>query len=653
MLLRGLALLHDTLMAAAAFALAIVLRIGTDGFHVEWREFESASALFAAIVTVCGLAFGMNRGVWRYASIPDLIAIVKTATASIAIFVVVHFLLIRLHDIPRSCVFIAWAFSILFLAIPRVAYRIHRNRRDTIRNTQNAKLTPKRVLLIGANDNADLFIKTIRERQAAPYEVLGIIDERGRRIGRLIRGIPVLGGVGEIPRLVAEFESRDRPVEALVLVRSREEYQKHADLDRLIEIAVEQQLEMLRLPNLLEMQQIDAELNVRPVKLEDLLQRAPIRHELHQVAEFVKNRKVLITGAGGSIGSELARQVLMLAPSSVVLSDSSEFLLYSIEAELRTQTPNVPLTALLCNIREREAVRRLIGDEQPDIVFHAAALKHVPIVEMQPLEGVFTNAIGTRNVADACHATNVKTMVLVSTDKAVNPANVMGATKRLAEMYCQAFDVNSGTDGPRFVTVRFGNVLGSAGSVVPLFERQIKGGGPVTVTHPEIERYFMTIPEACLLILQAAMHAVKAQEERGRIFVLDMGTPVKIVDLARNLIRLSGMRPDVDIRIVYTGLRPGEKLYEEMFASRETLVETGEAGILAAFPRPVDRQMIGRIFDELERLVAARDIRAMLRLLRSAVSDFNPGPYVQSLLSGETFPTSVKPDNGERSVERP
>ena len=653
--LRGLALLHDAVMASVAFALAIILRIGTDGFLDQWREFELASVLYAGIVAVCGLAFGMNRGVWRYASITDLIAIVKTATASIAAFVVVHFLIIRLHEIPRSFVFIAWAFSILFLAIPRVTYRIYRNRRDSIRNARSTRLTPKRVLLVGANDNADLFIQTIRERQAAPYEVLGIIDERGRRTGRVIRGVPVLGGHDEIPRIVAEFEARGRRPQALVLARSREEYQKHADLGELIEIAGEQQLEMLRLPNLIEMQQIDAEIDVRPIRLEDLLQRAPVRHDLEELADFIKDAKVLITGAGGSIGSELARQVMKLKASGVVLVDSSEYLLYSIESELLSASPQIPLAALLCNVREKDAINRLIADERPDIVFHAAALKHVPIVESQPLEGIFTNAVGTRNVADACQAAGVKTMVLVSTDKAVNPANVMGATKRLAEMYCQALDMNSGAEGTRFVTVRFGNVLGSAGSVVPLFERQIKAGGPVTVTHPDIERYFMTIPEACLLILRAAVHAVKMREERGRIFVLDMGTPVKIVDLARNLIRLSGMRPEIDIRIIYTGLRPGEKLYEEMFASRETLVETGENGILAAFPRPVDRPMIARIFDELERFVAGHDLPGTLRLLRATVSDFNPGPYVQAMLSGQALPlSSAEKGKGiEGSAERP
>lgn len=643
LILRGLAIVHDMIMAAAAFATAILLRLGYDSFHDQWREYTIATVLYTIIVTACGLAFGMNRGVWRYASIHDLAAITKTATASIAGFVVIHFLLIRLQDIPRSCVFIAWAFSILFLALPRVAYRMYRSRRNTSKRIVGGSSETKRVLLVGANDNADLFIKTIREQQAAPYDVLAIIDERHRRTGRVIRGVPVLGGPEDVARIVSAFDSRGRRPRALILARSREDYHQYADLGRLIEIASENRLEMLRLPNLLEMQKIDSELNVRRVELEDLLQREPIRYELHQLADLVRARKVLLTGAGGSIGSELARQIMNLNPASIILADSSEFLLYSIENELANQ--RVPVSGVLCNVRERAVVHRLISTERPEIVFHAAALKHVPIVEAQPLEGLFTNVIGTRNVADACLAAAVRAMIMISTDKAVNPANVMGASKRFAEMYCQALDMNSGPDGTRFVTVRFGNVLGSTGSVVPLFEKQIKAGGPVTVTHPEIERYFMTIPEACLLILQAAAHAIEKSDERGRIFVLDMGTPIKIVDMARNLIRLSGMRPDVDIRIVYTGLRPGEKLYEEMFAARETLVETGAAGILAAFPRGVDRQMITRIMDELERLLDANDVQGALHLLRTTVSDFTPSSEIQALLNDDGFAIAkTKPD---------
>ena len=284
---------------------------------------------------------------------------------------------------------------------------------------------------------------------------------------------------------------------------------------------------------------------------------------------------------------------------------------------------------------EKDAVNRIVAAHRPDVLFHAAALKHVPIVEAQPLEGLFTNVIGTRNVAEAALRANVSTMIMVSTDKAVNPANVMGATKRMAEMFCQAMDLDSAVNGTRFVTVRFGNVLGSAGSVVPLFENQIRAGGPVTVTHPEMERFFMTISEACLLVLQAAAHSHARQEERGRIYVLDMGSPVKIVDLARNLIRLSGRRPDTDIQIVYTGLRPGEKLYEELFDNKETLSGTGASGILAASPRSIEGALIVRIFDEMKRRIDAQDLPGALRLLKSTVGEFTPGSEIHLLMRGE------------------
>jgi O-antigen biosynthesis protein WbqV len=621
-------------MAAAALYLSIILRLGVDGGRSAWREFVIAAFLYAFFVGASALAFGMNRGVWRYASLSDLIAIVKTATVAILLFIAAHFLLTRLQLIPRSTVVIAWAFTVVLLSTPRAAYRLYRNRLE-VRRTSRPRLALKRVFLVGANDNADVFLKVIHERSGVPYEVVAILDERGRRTGRVIRGIPVLGGPEDIPKLVRDFERRGQPPAAIILARSRDEYQLHASLERLIAIAAEQHLELLRLPNLLEMASIDADLEITPFKLEDLLQRPPIQHDTTDLAKLIAGHKVLITGAGGSIGSELARQVIGFQPKSLVLVDSSEFLLYSIEKELNNNQPQAPVTALLCNVREKRAVHRLIAAERPDIVFHAAALKHVPIVEMQPLEGIWTNALGTRNVAEACRIAKVKAMIMISTDKAVNPANVMGGTKRLAEMFCQANDVQAEVQGTRFVTVRFGNVLGSAGSVVPLFERQIKAGGPVTVTHPEIERYFMTIPEACLLVMQAAAHALGHDDERGKIFVLDMGTPVKIVDLARNLIRLSGMRPDVDIRIVYTGLRPGEKLYEELFAAREKLVGTGMPAVLAAFPHPVDASMIVRIFDEMERLVEAGDLQGALRLLRSTVPEFSPGPSIQTIIENQ------------------
>lgn len=631
--LRGLALVHDGIMGAAAMLLSLVLRLDFDIVVQNLTYFLGAAALFGFIVSGVGFLFGLNRGIWRYASLTDLLAITYAASASVASFTVAQFLLDRLGSIPRSSILIAWAFLIVLLAGPRAAYRLYRNRHDTGRLFDRG--TCKFVLLVGATDNADAFLRTTKERNNASFNILAIIDERGRRTGRSIRGVPVLGPLERLPQILNRFEAQGRRPEALILTRSREDYQRHASIEALVEIAAQQKVEILKLPNLLDMQSIDAEIEPRPIKLEDLLHRPPVRLDALKIASMIEGRTVMITGAGGSIGSELARQVAALNPRGLILVDASEHLLYSIETELAGTRPSLELHAALCNVREKDAVNRIVASHRPDVLFHAAALKHVPIVEAQPLEGLFTNAIGTRNVAEAALRANVSTMIMVSTDKAVNPSSVMGATKRMAEMFCQAMDLDLAVNGTRFVTVRFGNVLGSAGSVVPLFEKQIRAGGPVTVTHPEMERFFMTISEACLLVLQAAAHSRERQQERGRIYVLDMGSPVKIVDLARNLIRLSGHRPDTDIQIVYTGLRPGEKLCEELFDNKETLSGTGASGILAASPRSIEGALIVRIFDEMKRRIDAQDLPGALRLLKSTVGEFIPGSEIHLLMSGE------------------
>lgn len=633
--IRGIALVHDTIMGAAALFLALVLRLDLGRVLSDLPGYGLATIIFGAVVGIVGFVLGMNRGVWRYASLPDLVAIIKAATIAVAIFIVAHFLLVRLEAIPRSSMIIAWAFLIVLLATPRAVYRVYRNWRDTRRARDREGGSAKRVLLIGAGDNTETFLKTIAERSGQSFDVLAIIDERGRRTGRFIRGVPVLGGMEKLPQIIRRFERRGRRPEALILTRTREDFERHARIQDLIDIASEHHLEMLRLPKVLDLREVGSEVEVRPIRLEDLLQRKPLRLDVPKMATMIKGQTILITGAGGSIGSELVRQIVALEPASLILVDASEYLLYAINGELRRNNPQYDLHPLLCNVREKEAIARIIDTHRPDVIFHAAALKHVPIVEAQPLEGLFTNAIGTRNVAEAAVRAKVGAVVMVSTDKAVNPANVMGASKRMAEMFCQAMDLNSGKAGTRFVTVRFGNVLGSAGSVVPLFEKQLKAGGPLTVTHPEIERYFMTIPEACLLVMQSAAHSLEDPEERGRIFVVDMGAPVKIADLARNVIRLSGLRPDIDVNIVYTGLRPGEKLYEELFDSRETLGQTDIEGILVAFPRAIERGVIVRIFDEMRRLIDTNDLAGALRLLKATVTEFNPGEEVLAMMQGD------------------
>src|SRR5262249_24182146 len=344
------------------------------------------------------------------------------------------------------------------------------------------------------------------------------------------------------------------------------------------------------------------------VAIEDLLGRPQAVLDRESMRRLIEGRRVLVTGAGGTIGAELVRQVAALGPPRLTLFDSSESQLYSIDREILEAHPDLPREALIGDVRDAARVDEAIATARPELVFHAAALKHVPIVEAHPIEGVLTNTIGTRNVAEACRANRVGAMVLISTDKAVNPGNVMGATKRVAEMICQALDLAEAAhpSGTRYVTVRFGNVLGSTGSVVPLFQHQLTRGGPLTVTHPEITRFFMTVREAVELVLQAAALA-QEEEARGRIFVLDMGEPVRIVDLARQMIRLAGLKPDQDVRIEFIGLRPGEKLHEELFYGDEALAPTRIPSIRLASPRSLDAASLAPLLDGLAE--AARERR--------------------------------------------
>lgn len=632
---------HDSIMGAVAFLLAMVLRLDVQLFLADWGVYVAAAATFGLLVGVVGYFVGTNKGVWRYASLPDFVYICKTATIASCLFVVAHFLITRLDLIPRSVPIIAWSFLVFLLAGPRAAYRTYRNQRDRRRSPGEAD-SIRRVILVGATDNAEAFIKAVTERDSRPFDVLAIIDERGRRSGRFIRGVPVVGTLDRLAETVKRYDALGRRPDALILTRTRDDYSRHAMLNELVEAASEQELELLSLPDMFDIRDINTVSDLQPIELEDLLERKPRRLDTGQVTELIGGRTILITGAGGSIGSELTRQIAKLKPKKLILVDASEFLLYTIESDLRRANPQLDLHAALCNVREKASVVRVMQEHKPTVVFHAAALKHVPIVEAQPLEGLFTNTIGTRNVAEAAVAANVHLMVMVSTDKAVNPTSTMGASKRLAEMCCQTMDLAQETGNTHFVTVRFGNVLGSAGSVIPLFEKQLKAGGPLTVTHPDVERYFMTIPEACLLILHSAAHSLSDGWGRGQIFVLDMGRPVKIIDLARNLIKLSGLKPDLDIRIVYTGLRPGEKLYEELFDTQERLAPTRVDGIFSAFPRTIEWAVLQRILDEMRRLIDLGDAPRALRLLKATIPDFVPSREIQAIIDSDVGAIQVE-----------
>jgi O-antigen biosynthesis protein WbqV len=614
---------HDVAMAALSFMMSLYLRVGDNIADYTPSLVLGYDLSFAAIAAAVFWWTGLYRGVWRYASLPDLIALLRAVTIVVLVFFPLMFVVTRLAELPRSLVGINWLVLVALLGGPRFAYRLYKDRGidHILERADRAAAIP--VLLIGAREGAAMFIREMASDPDRLYRAVGIISASGARVGRVITGVPVLGAVDEIRDVVERLDRRNERPQRLILSAQALD---GATVRRLLDIADELSIPLARLPRITEFKATVAEETpaIEPVAIEDLLGRPQTVLDRPGMRALIAGRRVLVTGAGGTIGSELARQIAGYEPAHITLLDSSEYALYTIDRELQERHGALPRLALIGDVRDRRRIDEVMAAERPELVFHAAALKHVPMVEANPSEGVLTNVIGTRNVAEACRLHGVRAMVMISTDKAVNPANVMGASKRLAESICQALDVleSRKAGGTRFVTVRFGNVLGSTGSVVPLFQRQLAAGGPLTVTHPEIQRFFMTVREAVELVLQASALAMKGGEERGKIFVLDMGEPVKIVDLARQMIRLAGRRPDQDVKIEFIGLRPGEKLYEELFHSAEPLVATEAAGIRLAAPRIIDYAMLARSLDDLAEHAATGHIERMTALLGTLVPEF-------------------------------
>ncbi|MBT3399080.1 MAG: polysaccharide biosynthesis protein, partial [Rhodospirillaceae bacterium] len=485
---------------------------------------------------------------------------------------------------------------------PRFIYRLVKDRHFELAVDSSGK-SGIPVLLMGAGDEAETFIRAIRRQSGAAYRIVGVLDEKGRRVGRHIRDIPVLGTPVDLNAIMRRLALRGERPQRMIVTKAGLD---PALMRELLDLAEAQGMTMARLPRLTAFHAgLGDEIEVKPVAVEDLLGRPQTVLDRPAMQELISGRRVLITGAGGTIGSELARQIAALGPAELGLVDSAEFNLYSIDLEIGEAAPEITRHAHLADVRNPTAMAAVFAGLKPELVFHAAALKHVPIVENHVAEAVQTNIAGSRNVADLCREHGTQIMVLISTDKAVNPTSAMGATKRVAESYCQALDRAHDDGGCRFLTVRFGNVLGSTGSVVPLFERQLAAGGPLTVTHPDITRYFMTTREAVELVLQASTLGTSENTMAGGIMVLDMGDPVKILDLAEQMIRLAGKRPHEDIDIKYVGLRPGEKLYEELFHDAESLAPTDNAAIRLATPRVADREVLVRAIDEI--CAAARE----------------------------------------------
>ena len=511
---------------------------------------------------------------------------------------------------------------VAMLMMPRLLYRFSKDGdlRAVFERADDG-LVP--VLLIGAGDEAETFIRGMARDRLAGYRVVGIVDHKRSRIGRDIRGITVLGGLDEIESVVKRLERKGRKPQRLIITWSKLDGET---IGKLLEQAESLGLTLSRMPRLTDFQSGDkaqGKLEVRPVQVEDLLGRPQQVLDRDAMRALISGRRVLITGAGGTIGAELARQIAAHAPAHVSLLDNGEHALYRIDLEFAESWPELSRRPILGDVRDTERLAVVFAQERPELVFHAAAFKHVPMVEDNPNEGVLTNVMGTANVARACQSADVRVMVQISTDKAVNPTSVMGASKRIAEMICQ--DLSLSSSNCRYVTVRFGNVLGSTGSVVPLFQRQLARGGPLTVTDPEVTRYFMTTREAVELVLQATATAPTG-DEGGKIFVLDMGKPVRILDLARQMIRLAGLTPEVDIPIVFTGLRPGEKLYEELLHDGEAPQPTTLAGVNLAAPRVIDHELLGAQVEKLAAAARARDTAQTLAVIRHLVPEMLIGP---------------------------
>jgi len=590
---------HDIFMASLSLPLSLWLRMGSSIDTVPTEFMVESTVLFAIVAACVFWPMGLYRGIWRYASMNDLIQITKAVSLAVLIFVPILFVTSRAEFLPRSLPIINWFVLMALLGGPRFIYRLIKDRHFSLTADPTGKPGIP-VLLVGAGDEAEAFIRDLHRQPGAAYRVVGILDEKGRRVGQHIRNVPVLGKPEDLTSVMRRLALRAERPQRMIVTRHGLD---PAFMRSLLDLAETHGMSMARLPRLTELHSgIGDAIEVKPVAVEDLLGRPQAVLDRPAMEELVKGSRVLITGAGGTIGSELVRQITALAPSRLDLVDNSEFNLYSIDLEIGEKTDGPEHVPHLADVRDETAMRSVFADARPELVFHAAALKHVPIVETHVAEGVLTNVGGSRIVADLCRETGARKMVLISTDKAVNPTSAMGATKRVAESYCQALDRARGEGDCQFITVRFGNVLGSTGSVVPLFERQLASGGPLTVTHRDITRYFMTTREAVELVLQAS---TLGAGEPGGIFVLDMGEPVRIVDLAEQMIRLAGKRPYEDIEIEFVGLRSGEKLYEELFHDSESLAPTDNASIQLATPRVADREVLEHAIDELWQ--AARD----------------------------------------------
>ena len=601
--------LHDVLAAGAAMLAALVIRYQFEDKATPYANIFTAVAVFMGVCAVVFPVMRLHRAMWRYTSLNDLMRCAQAAVAANLLLLPVLFAINRLEDFPRSTPFTAVIVVTLALTAGRVLAHLAGTGDLRASFRFQDKTTPPAVVIGSTADASDL-LKALSRNDDPGFRVCGIVSLDEGRAGRIVHGAEVVGGLADLTNILRAVGAREGQAPQVVLADKRP---TRALLDQVVAAAGEAGCTVARARPA---QGSGAALT--PVQAADLLARPPRNLDMKASRKLVEGCRVLVTGAGGTIGSELVRQIATLNPERLILLDASEYNLYAIDNELREAGVKVPWKAELGDVRDLDRLNELWAREAPEVVLHAAALKHVPLMEMNPAEAVLTNLCGAMNVARLSRET-ANAFVFISTDKAVNPTNVMGATKRVAERAVQALAPGGKA---KAAVVRFGNVLGSNGSVVPLFERQIAQGGPLTLTHPDMVRFFMTVQEATSLVLQAA--SLPADPGQAFIYVLDMGDPVRIEDLARQLIRLHGLRPDKDIEIVHTGLRPGEKLFEEIFYAAEDVRNTAADGV---FEARSDTVAWVEVEDQMEGLIAAasrRDQREVIERLKGLEPAFKP-----------------------------
>jgi FlaA1/EpsC-like NDP-sugar epimerase len=625
--------LVDMLLISAAFLLSFLLRFDFS-IPLEERElFFHGLVVILAVKPVVFISSGMYRNIWKYASLQDAIEIFKVVTISTFITSFVLVITRYTHTMPRSIYILDWLLLFAFISAARLVWRVYRE------TYIMPRLSGKRTLIVGAGNAGNLLLKEIRRNSSSEYNVVGFVDDNEAKQGMRLSGVPVLGGLSRLRGIIRKF----RIEEVIIAIPTAH----GAVIRKLVDSCKKCHVRFKTLPSIKDL--IDGKIaisQIKDVEIEDLLGRDPVVLDEAGIRRYLTDKRVLVTGAAGSIGSEICRQVAGFGPTKLILFDSAETPLFHIEKEIAANHPDLRIIPVIADTRDKSRVEALFDEFQPEVVFHAAAYKHVPMMEYNPVEAATNNIGGTRVMADAAHRFGVKNFVMISTDKAVNPTNIMGASKRAAEIYVQALARASRTN---FTTVRFGNVLGSNGSVIPLFKEQIRNGGPVTVTDPRVIRYFMTIPEACQLVLQAGCIGTG-----GEIFVLDMGEPVRIVDLAEELIKLSGLVPYKDIDIVFTGLRPGEKLYEELLIEGEGVKQTRHKKIRVLQSVGHDIQSVTTDLDTMAYHARENDVAAIVDALKNFIPEFTPQysfngapPMAFQRVRPDLFPQLAAPATGK------